>query len=292
MSPLFNISRAMTLTLFPARTLRRIKVNCKGEGTMKPIVLLFLMTAGAEAQGLGVAPLLDCVNFNQAANEVTGYFGYASTNPTSTVITFGTHNFFDPPPEVRGQPLTFNSGVFHFAFSATFSLNINTSITWHLNGFTATASNDPNLYCPSPFVVAGPPGPTGPQGQPGAQGPTGAVGPQGPVGPAGPQGPAGAVGPQGPAGLVGAQGKTGPAGATGSTGLVSISTITVPTTTVTATASCSTSQVLISGGGTCTVPNTNSISGRTASSGPAGNNSWTVMCSAGQATAVALCAAK
>jgi hypothetical protein len=38
------------------------------------------------------------------------------------------------------------------------------------------------------------------------------------------------------------------------------------------------------------VPNTNSISGRMASSQPSGSTGWTVSCSTGQATAVALCA--
>jgi hypothetical protein len=270
---------------------------------MKGIVLLLLMTAGVEAAGLGVAPLLDCVNYNQAANEVTGYFGYASTSPTSTIITFGFQNFFDPLPTVRGQPITYNSGVFHFAFSATFSLDVSTSITWHLNGFTATASNDPTLYCPSPYVVPGPPGP---QGQTGAQGPTGAVGPQGPAGVAGPQGLAGAPGPQGLsggpgpqglAGAAGAQGKTGPAGAQGPAGpagppglLSSIRVVTVPGTTGTATASCKTVELLVSGGGSCSGGDDDD-KGRLTSSLPA-KSSWTVVCDKGRATAVALCATK
>jgi hypothetical protein len=38
------------------------------------------------------------------------------------------------------------------------------------------------------------------------------------------------------------------------------------------------------------VPNTNTISGRLASSAPSGSNGWTVTCSTGNATAVALCA--
>jgi hypothetical protein len=234
---------------------------------VKRLILIFLVPGAALCWGgLGAAPILDCVNFDQAANEVTAFFGYVNTNPGQLTIPVGAQNFFDPSPGFRGQPIMFDSGTVHHAFSATFLLDVSASITWHLGGFTATASNDPTLYCPG-AAVPGPPGPEGPpglQGQPGPQGPPGAQGPQG---------------------------QTGPPGATGSTGLVSISTITAPTTTATATASCGTGQVLISGGGSCTVPNSNSILGRMASCGPAGNNSWTVSCSAGQATAIALCAA-
>ena len=309
---------------------------------MKRIVLLFLITTAVAAAQIGIEPFLDCVVLNEGVNEVTAFFGYVNTNAGEVTIPVGSGNFFYPLKGYMGQPIIFSPGTVHKAFSATYSLDVTQTLTWHLTGRIATATNDQNNYC----TCAAVPGPPGPEGQPGPQGPTGAVGPQGLAGPAGPQGPAGLVGPQGPAGLVGpqgpagatgAQGKTGatgapgpagavgpqgPAGATGaqgktgatgaqgpagavgpqgpagataapgSTGLVSISMITVPATTVTATASCSTSQVLISGGGTCTVPNTNSISGRIASNGPAGNNSWTVLCSAGQATAVALCAAK
>jgi hypothetical protein len=40
------------------------------------------------------------------------------------------------------------------------------------------------------------------------------------------------------------------------------------------------------------VPNTNTISGRIASSAPVGVGTWSVSCSTGQATAVAVCALK
>jgi hypothetical protein len=56
-------------------------------------------------------------------------------------------------------------------------------------------------------------------------------------------------------------------------------------------APCDPTEVLVNGGGLYAVPNTNAISGRLASSAPSGS-SWAVSCRAGQATAVALCAAK
>jgi hypothetical protein len=88
--------------------------------------------------------------------------------------------------------------------------------------------------------------------------------PQGPVGTQGPQGP---PGPQGPA-------------------LAPIQTVTAATTTATATASCPAGQILLSGGGACSVSQGN---GRIASSLPSGA-SWIVSCDLGTATAVAICA--
>src|ERR1019366_3551252 len=81
--------------------------GCKGEGTMKRIVLLFLMTA-AIAAAQTVVPLLDCVVFNPTANELTAFFGYVNTDNSPVVIAVGVNNFFDPSPGFRGQPVTFS----------------------------------------------------------------------------------------------------------------------------------------------------------------------------------------
>jgi hypothetical protein len=73
-------------------------------------------------------------------------------------------------------------------------------------------------------MVAGEPGPTGPQGEAGPSGPqgepgeAGPAGPEGAAGPAGPAGAAGPTGPQGDAGVAGPAGATGASGPTGATG--------------------------------------------------------------------------
>jgi hypothetical protein len=88
-----------------------------------------------------------------------------------------------------------------------------------------------------------------------------------------PPGPTGAQGPQGPPGVRGpAVGSVQAISATGGAG--------------SATASCSSQQTLLGGGGACLIGGQN---GSMASSSASGS-SWTVVCSVGQATAVALCA--
>lgn len=262
---------------------------------MRRIVLLLLVTAAVAAAQTGVAPLLDCVVYNPAANELTAFFGYANTSSGQVFIPYGASNFMNPPPGVQGQPATFLPGVTHKVFSATVMLSVSSSVSWTLAGTSATATNDPNNYCTS-AAVPGPPGPQGPTGAAGPQGPTGPMGPQGSTGASGPQGPTGAMGPQGPAGPAGPQGKTGPTGAQGPAGpagppglLSSIRVVTVPGTTATATALCKTGELLVSGGGACS--ENDDDNGRLSSSLPA-KSGWTVVCDKGRATAVALCATK
>lgn len=58
--------------------------------------------------------------------------------------------------------------------------------------------------------------------------------------------------------------------------------------TITAAAACDATEFVVTGGGGCTVPNSNTVQGRVAASGPA-SNGWQVTCSGGTATAVAVC---
>jgi hypothetical protein len=58
--------------------------------------------------------------------------------------------------------------------------------------------------------------------------------------------------------------------------------------TISATASCNPNEFVVTGGGACTVPNSNAVLGRIAASQPAANG-WTVTCSGGSATAFAVC---
>jgi hypothetical protein len=97
-------------------------------------------------------------------------------------------------------------------------------------------------------------------------------------------------GAQGTAGSTGARGNQGPAGPAGTVPV--FQTVTSSPGTVNATASCATTQFLVTGGGSCDVPNQPGL-GRVAASGASGGgNGWSVSCNAGQATAVAVCSAK
>jgi hypothetical protein len=278
---------------------------------------IFLLIAGAAALAAqsagGLYPFLDCVTFDPVANQLTGWYGYINDNSTNVTVPVGGLNFFIPGPVSRGQPTTYAPGIYHKAFSTTISLRLFSQVSWTLGSTTATATNDPSLYCPIAQTACWDTNANavcdasedvngdgkcdardcvGAAGATGLQGPQGTAGAAGPTGPAGPQGPQGPVGATGPAGPQGPQGATGPAGPAGAPGISpSVATVTVPSATATATATCGSGQVLLNGGGICAVPNTNSISGRIASSAPNGANGWTVTCSAGNATAVALCAA-
>lgn len=91
-------------------------------------------------------------------------------------------------------------------------------------------------------MLAGAPGPAGPQGDPGPAGPPGpqgdpgATGATGPQGDPGPTGPAGPEGDQGPQGIQGIQGIQGPAGVPSYDAGTFTATATGMTTTVTGTA--------------------------------------------------------
>ena len=235
----------------------------------------------AEAQ---LAPILDCVKYDPAANTVTADWGYVNTGPTPKTVTPGPGNFFTPAPGFQLQPVTFQPGEFHHVFQTTFDLSVTSSSSWHLQGITETASTDPTGYCASGNSACWDANANGVcdtaedingDGTCDARDCQGRMGVTGAAGPQGPQGATGASGPAGPSGL-------SPA----------IRSVVNSTTSATASASCDVTEVLLNGGGTCAVPNTNSISGRLASSAPSGANSWTVSCSTGQATAVALCSLK
>jgi hypothetical protein len=245
------------------------------------IFVLFAISSAAWAQG--VSPLLDCVTYDSVTNDVTAFWGYSNPNSTTTQIRQASLNFFDPPPSFHGQPDLFQPGVFHKVFSNTFNLSSTSSLSWTLSGIKETATNNPATYCPVDTACWD----TNGNGvcdlsteDTNGDGKCDALDCRG------------RQGLQGPAGLTGSPGQTGPAGPIGPPGISpSINTVTVPSATASATASCTSPQVLLNGGGACTVPNTNAINGRIASSAPSGSNGWTVTCSAGQATAVALCAA-
>jgi len=183
-----------------------IAVVCIAIGLIPP--------AKVKAQS-SITPFIDCVSFNQAANELSVNFGYINTDSATDFVAIGESNFISPPPEDRGQTTVFTPGVVHNAWSTTFSLSSTPSITWTVEGNAVTASNDPNLYCSGCMCPAGP---IGPQGNQGPQGIQGVQGVQGAQGPTGPQGQTGAQGPTGPQGQTGAQGATGPTGQTGQTG--------------------------------------------------------------------------
>ena len=177
----------------------------------------------ADSASLGVAPLLDCVEYDPADNLLVATWGYVNTGDSAVTIPVGANNSFSPAPSFQGQPILYQPGLFHDVFQSTIDLGVSSSTTWNLDGFTATATNDPNNYCQESSGTPGPPGPEGepgPQGPQGLSGPAGDTGPSGPAGATGPVGATGASGPTGPTGTTGETGATGPVGPSGASGPV------------------------------------------------------------------------
>jgi hypothetical protein len=176
------------------------------------------------AQVSVVIPIVNCVEFDASTDTLTVYFGYINTGTSIRFISAGFNNMVDPAPNVRpDQPTSFLSGRHDFVWSTTQPItDASPSLTWTIFGITATATNDPSLYCSTACAApAGPAGATGPQGPEGPEGAEGPTGPQGSAGPAGEQGvpgPTGPTGPQGPQGLTGSKGDIGPQGLQGPEG--------------------------------------------------------------------------
>src|SRR5262249_44453842 len=76
-------------------------------------------------------------------------WGYISAFTFTQFVDVGSDNTVSPPPPNRGQTVFFDPGINHNAWATTIQLNPSvTSITWTVLGNSATATNDPDLYCP------------------------------------------------------------------------------------------------------------------------------------------------
>jgi len=273
------------------------------------ISILFVASA-VRAQPPSITPFLTCVTPNPQTNTLTAYFGYESSEQAIVQVMVGNDNRFVPNPANRGQPTLFLPGYFEKAFRVT--LAADQFSQWVFLGIAVTISPDSNR-CPADLSL-----PAGVVMLPYAQQLAAAGGQStlswlslGPL-------PAGLS--LSPGGLL-----TGTPTVAGqytlpfqvSDGISSsqrsyqllitntlaindaISTrapgftpqlrvVTNIGATITTTAACSTNEFVLTGGGGCTVPNSNTVQGRIASSGPAGNG-WQVTCSGGTATATAVC---
>jgi hypothetical protein len=242
------------------------------------LVAATVLALSAQAQ-TGVVPTLNCVSYDIRDQLLTATFGYVSANSSIITVPISALNYVSPPPEDRGQPIFFFPGNNPDAWTTTGPAQ--QPFTWNLLGNSVTASTS-SPSCGGAYAACWDTNGNGtcdPSEDINGDGVCNALDCQGRIGPVG------ATGPQGPTGPTGATGPAGP-GVT-----AAITTVTVPSGGASATATCGANQVVLNGGGICAVPNSNSISGRLASSSPSGSNGWTVTCSAGNATAVALCAA-
>lgn len=235
--------------------------------TVAPVIAFLLASMISPAvRAQDVWPVVSCVRHDEAAGTVSAVFGFINHEQSSTLLSVGSRNFFDPPPANRDQPTVFAPGASLEEVVLTFPED--QTLTWTLNGFQATASKDTPRTCACHQV----PGPAGPAGPPGPQGPPGPTGPPGPEGPTGPEGP------------------PGPQGAALGTGCRVVSEV---SDTAQARATCGAGERALTGGGACSNRLGDAAiqpeAGQLAESHPVGDGAWQVRCALGQATAHALC---
>jgi hypothetical protein len=215
-------------------------------------VLAATGTRDAKAQLLNINPFLTCIE--PIPGGFIAYFGYESFETQHASIFIGPDNFFHPAPGNRGQVSLFFEGYYEKAFRVSYQTSSGPTLTWNLQGATASASvNSP--VCSQYYATRGGP-PTLWAGawvndsylpnnlvshnnqlwlslkpvdrgiEPGTDDTawflfaqrTAVPGPQGIQGPPGEKGEQGDTGAQGPQGATGPQGPMGLQGAQGPTG--------------------------------------------------------------------------
>lgn len=285
---------------------------------MKRILTLLapiLFAGTAFAQNFNINPFLSCVTVDPVTSAVTAYWGYESFEQAIVQLQIGQDNQFVPPPASQGQPVLFFPGYHDRAFRMTLQ---GIAVEWSFLGNAVFASSGSTRCAPStaqPVTLSLPPATVlMPYSQQLA-----AIGAQNGVNwsivgtpPAGlavsstgllsgtPQ-TAGQtqITVQATDGITSSQRTYGLLIGNGTTIDDAVSTrapgftpqfrvVTNMTSTISAAASCSATEFVITGGGVCTVPNSNTVQGRVAASGPT-TNGWQVSCSGGTATAIAVC---
>ena len=108
-----------------------------------------------------VQPIVDAVERDPLQPTVTcveelgsgwiGHFGVINGNDSIEVVPIGALNRFDPAPEDRGQPTSFEPGTYADFYTVAYE---DEALTWRLDGNEATASGEsPRCEAPPPEPV-------------------------------------------------------------------------------------------------------------------------------------------
>jgi hypothetical protein len=123
------------------------------------LVMVALVALGAAALMSGVAfaksekPVLECVFHDTGTGQYNSLWGYTNSGGSSDTIPIGSDNAFSPSPQNRGQPTSFTPGDHHNLFVVTW--NGSGSLTWSLNGKTATATTSSTACGSNPVPMTG-----------------------------------------------------------------------------------------------------------------------------------------
>jgi hypothetical protein len=282
---------------------------------MKLAILTAILFAGcATAQTFNINPFLSCVAVDPVSHAITAYWGYESFEANIVQVQIGQDNQFIPAPAAQGQPILLFPGYHDKAFRMVV---IGPFVEWSLLGSVVEATQQST---PCSSAAAPPTLPPAVVGMPYTQ-QLSAVGNQTMLSWSTQSAldgltlsPSGVLsGTPSAAGTFPLQVKVTDGINTSSrtyqlvvSSALNISdaaslraagftpayrTVISTSSTISATAACAQNEFVITGGGTCTVPNNNTVQGRIASSSPL-TNGWQVTCSGGTATAVAICNAK
>jgi len=282
------------------------------------LLLIPIFLAGsAFSQNFNITPFLSCVTVNPVTSAVTAYWGYESLETGDVQILIGQDNQFVPPPAAQGQVILFSPGYHEKAFRTTV---VGLAVEWSFLGNAVFASATSTQCAPTTVqpTVQLPPGIVGvPYSQQlasigGLSGGTWSIIGLVPNGfSLSSTGLLTAVPLQAGQTSITVQVTDGVTISQRTYGLLigngilvddAVSTrasgftpnfrvATNVGATISTTATCNQNEFVITGGGGCNVPNSNTVLGRIATSGPA-SNGWQVTCSGGTATAVAVCSLK
>lgn len=106
--------------------------------------LLATICLSPSAAAQNITPLLDCIEYDAAANLMTAHFGYDSRNAAAVTIPVGADNRFVPAPANRGQITVFQPGLHERAFSLTISVN---GVIWLFEGQGLPVLFDQKNFC-------------------------------------------------------------------------------------------------------------------------------------------------
>jgi hypothetical protein len=270
---------------------------------------LGISTARAQ-QTYNLVPYLTCISTNPVDGSLTAYFGYDSYEQSVLQLIVGSLNSFLPDPANRNQQTLFLPG--HHEKSVVVTIPAGNSLLWLINGYqifvdnTAPACSSSTLNLPAGYVGV-------PYSQQLAAGggqaaltwgvgglPTGLNATSSGFITGTPQLAGQYTVTAGVSDGFNTSSRTygltvypslaiDDAKSTRAQGFSpQFRVATMPSSTISATVSCNLNEFVVTGGGGCTVPGVNTVQGRIATSQPAANG-WTVVCSGGTATAVAVC---
>ena len=96
-----------------------------------------------------ITPTVTCVG--ELADGWIGHFGFINPIDFTEIAPVGVLNRFDPSPEDRGQPTSFEPGTHEDLFTVAYE---GEALTWHLDGNEATTSvESPRCDTPPPEPV-------------------------------------------------------------------------------------------------------------------------------------------